>query len=234
MACATLSSYTCSKAAVYGTLTIIIPLPFPRTKIFVKGKHFSFSFLSLIFTWILDTSFEKGKCWRTSKKSGPILYKNMRKIVLEFGLVVFLVQYTNVFVPKSVQSIFHPASARLLCRKDDVFPCHHLTDRVSRARLSESAMFRSALVAAVAGSAAAFAPTAPLAGRATTRAVGTFLCCALPCSPPAFESCPENPACTGRGLSDARPVCPDWGPRPFAPLSHNMFPATKSVHGCRN
>merc|ERR1719409_351625 len=32
-------------------------------------------------------------------------------------------------------------------------------------------MFRSALVAAVAGSAAAFAPTAPLAGRATTGAV---------------------------------------------------------------
>merc|ERR1719261_888398 len=35
-------------------------------------------------------------------------------------------------------------------------------------------MFRSALVAAVAGSAAAFAPTAPLAGRATTRAGAMF------------------------------------------------------------
>ena len=102
------------------------------------------------------------------------------------------------------------------------------------ARLSELAMFRSALVAAVAGSAAAFAPTAPLAGRATTRAVGTFLCCALPCSPPRLRVLPENPACTGRGLADARPLCPDWGPRPFAPLSHAMFPATKSVHGCRN
>ena len=37
---------------------------------------------------------------------------------------------------------------------------------------SQPKMYRSAIVAAIAGSAAAFAPSAPLAGRATTRAVG--------------------------------------------------------------
>ena len=42
-------------------------------------------------------------------------------------------------------------------------------------------MYRSVLVAALAGSAAAFAPSAPLAGSATGRAVGTFVPIAIPC-----------------------------------------------------
>lgn len=46
-----------------------------------------------------------------------------------------------------------------------------LAGRIVSQRLSP-AMFRSVLVAAVAGTAAAFAPSAPLAGRTTTRAVG--------------------------------------------------------------
>ena len=98
-----------------------------------EGKPFVFSFVfSSPSGNGFDTSFEKGKCRRTSKPREPILYKNMRKIVLEFGRVVISVQDPRVFVPKSVQSIFHPASPRLLCRKDDVFPCRHLTDPVSR------------------------------------------------------------------------------------------------------
>ena len=45
-------------------------------------------------------------------------------------------------------------------------------------------MYKSVIVAAVAGTAAAFAPSAPLAGHATTRAVGVYPFPPIPPSPP--------------------------------------------------